>query len=1442
MLSARLGKSARSPPNPFLVVAIGASAGGLDACRKFVAALRSGHGMAFILVQHLDPTHESMMVDLLRGHTSMMVCQAVDGMMIEPEHLYLIPPGTALSIAKGMLHVSEPTSRHGTRLPFDFLLDSLAREYGPRAVAIVLSGTGADGSQGILAVRDKGGLVIAQDPTEASYDGMPQNAIATGAVRLTLPIAGIAEALIAHQSRGPASDASAAELEGEEPGMRDIIALIHAKTGFDFTLYKTGTLRRRMDRRMAMASINQPDLPAYLALLRQDSAELATLSKDLLINVTSFFRDPAVFELLSAKILPELVRNHVSDSPIRIWSAGCSTGEETYSLAMLFVEEIAAAQRNIKLQVFASDLDPDAVARAREGVYPHTIANDIAPVRLARFFTKEEQCYRIKPDLRAMVVFTVQDVLADPPFSRLDFISCRNLLIYLKPEAQARIITLFHFALCEGSYLLLGSSETLSSGEDRFETVSKPDRLYRHIARSRPGELAKALNAGGVFRASARPGQDAPPSRQSAMAELCRQRVLDEHAPAAVLINRKRECQYFLGPIERFLRTAPGYPSHDILAMAHTDFRTKLRSAIEQSDQENRRVLIPAARTLYEGKPIRFAIEARPEALDGERMMLVCFLDDPAVDLDPARPPSMADMPRVVELEHELSAVKTELQGAIRSLERANEEQAAINEEALSVQEEYQSTNEELLTSKEELQSLNEELTALNAQLQETLEHQRQTANDLENILYSTDVATLFLDEALNIRFFTPSTKSLFNVIASDIGRPLDDLKSLGNDDALGADARLVIQNSEPIDREFETESGVCYIRRVMPYRTPNDGVAGVVITFTDNTERKRIAKALEAAKLQAERANNAKSRFLAAASHDLRQPLQTLALLQGLLAKLVEGEKAERLVALLDPTLSAMSGMLNTLLDINQIDSGRVKPELLRFSMDELFHRLSEEFVYHAQAQGIILRVVPCSVIIETDPRLLEQMIRNLLSNALKYTESGKVLLGCRRRSFGLEIQVWDTGIGIIASELNAIFDEYHQVDNAARERGRGLGLGLAIVQRLGLLLGYPVKVRSRPDKGSVFSIEVTQATKQDSAPRIGVLLPAVDMKQAPTPRTGMILVVEDDADMRQLINLLLLGEGHQTAIVADGTEALALMARGGVTPDLILADYNLPNGLDGLALVGHLRSILRWQVPAIILTGDISTATLRDVSLQQCVQLSKPIKLPALIQTIAGLLPASRPELAPPATEPEAPVIFIIDDDRHVRDGIRSVLEQDGRLVEDFASGEAFLDTYRPRRQACLLVDAYLPGMTGGELLTKLDQSGRRLPAVMITGSSDVHIAVEAMKAGASDFLEKPVSPNDLLTVVDRALELAADSSKLIQWREAATQHVASLTPRQREIMDLVLAGHPSKNIAADLGVSRRTVENHRAAIMKKTGVKSLPALARLALAATSNATSSV
>ncbi|MFS8037573.1 response regulator [Xanthobacter sp. AM11] len=762
-----------------------------------------------------------------------------------------------------------------------------------------------------------------------------------------------------------------------------------------------------------------------------------------------------------------------------------------------------------------------------------------------------------------------------------------------------------------------------------------------------------------------------------------------------------------------------------------------------------------------------------------------------------------------------------------------------MNEEALSVNEEFQSTNEELLASKEELQSLNEELTALNGQLQETLERQRTTSSDLQNVLYSTDVATLFLDTELKIRFFTPATRALFNVIPSDVGRPLSDLNSLAADEALIRDIESVLANQAALEREIEARGGAWYLRRILPYRTQDGGVDGVVITFVDVTERRRAADALETARREAELANSAKSRFLAAASHDLRQPLQSLVLLQGLLAKVTQGEKAERLIKRLDETISAMSGMLNALLDINQIEAGTIKAEVATFPVNDLLDRMREELTYHARGKKLSLSVIPCSLSVESDPRLLEQMLRNLISNALKYTPRGRVLVGCRRHGPWLRLEVWDTGIGIPETELRAIFDEYHQLHNAARERNLGLGLGLSIVQRLGLLLDHPVHVRSRPDHGSVFSIDVKLAPRAPER-RVASLPAPLPGKDAGS-RKAAVLVIEDDPDVRSLLELLLTTEGHAVTMAPDGDSAVAMVERSAIRPELILADYNLPNGMTGLETASRLRARLGRRIPVVIVTGDISTIALRDFAGQDCVQLNKPVKADELTHIIQGLLCAQPLPVAPGVASPGAehapaasPTIFVVDDDDHVRQGMRSVLEEDGRTVEDFNSCEAFIEAFGAGRAGCLLVDAYLPGMKGLELLKRLQGSSHDMAAIMITGNSDVRMAVEAMKAGAFDFIEKPVGRRELLACVKQALDHAENAQARPVWHAAAAAQLSSLTHRQREILDLVLAGHPSKNIAADLGISQRTVENHRAAIMKKTGAKSLPALARIALAA--------
>jgi two-component system CheB/CheR fusion protein len=609
------------------------------------------------------------------------------------------------------------------------------------------------------------------------------------------------------------------------------------------------------------------------------------------------------------------------------------------------------------------------------------------------------------------------------------------------------------------------------------------------------------------------------------------------------------------------------------------------------------------------------------------------------------------------------------------------------------------------------------------------------------------------------------------------------------------------------------------------------------LLAIDDITGRKHAGAALEAAKKQAERANLGKSRFLAAASHDLRQPLQTIFLMQGILATTVVNPAALQLVTRLGESLEVMSSLLNKLLDINQLEAGIVNPEPSDFSIDVLLERLRRDFAFQAESKGLSCRVVSARQNVHSDPTLLEQMIRNLLSNALKYTEHGKILLGCRRHGDRLRIEVWDTGGGIPEGQLKAIFEEFHQLDNPARERARGLGLGLSIVQRLGDLLGHKVDVRSIPGKGSVFAIEVPCAgARSDDEPTVGTQQQAM-----PVTETQSILVVEDDPAIRDLLQLLFRNEGYHTALAADGRQALDLVARGTVRPDIVVADYNLPNKLTGLDVAAHLRETFDSTLPVLIVTGDISTDTLKAIAAASCTQLNKPIRVEALTRLVRAQLNAPRVRTQPvlrqppvPPTDENTPTVFLIDDDDALREVMLEVVRQEGRPVEAFASCEAFLATYRPGRKGCLLVDARLPGLSGIALLQRLKAENHALPAIMITGHGEVSMAVEAMKAGAIDFIEKPVRREQLLASLERAIELGRDSSALSAWHEAAAARVAALTARERQIMDLVIIGQPNKNIAADLKVSQRTVENHRAAVMKKTGSKSLSDLVRLAIAA--------
>jgi two-component system CheB/CheR fusion protein len=593
------------------------------------------------------------------------------------------------------------------------------------------------------------------------------------------------------------------------------------------------------------------------------------------------------------------------------------------------------------------------------------------------------------------------------------------------------------------------------------------------------------------------------------------------------------------------------------------------------------------------------------------------------------------------------------------------------------------------------------------------------------------------------------------------------------------------------------------------------------------------------AAREQADAANAEKSRFLAVASHDIRQPLQSLVLLQGVLAQSVQGAAAEKLVARLGQTLDSMSSMLNALLDLNQIEAGAVRPEIVDLWMDDVLNRVRDGFLYDAQAKGLCLHVVPCGVHVRSDPRLLEQMVRNLLANALKYTKHGKILLGCRRLGASMRIEVWDTGIGIPAAAIGTIFREYHQLDNSSRRSARGLGLGLAIVRRFAALLDHAVTVRSTPNKGSMFAITVPRVDERAAVAPVRRAMEKDIPANADRPAT--ILLVDDDPESCDIISAVLAHEGYRVIVACDGVRALQMMEAAPAQPDLLLTDSRLPADRSGPGFIALLRQRLMRDIPVVILTGMHAEDATGEARMGNSLWLTKPVRPRELGQAIARMLanPIGAPDFGDRVDSPvghalAGTVIFVVDDSDEVSQAIRTVIETEGGEVETFDSSEAFLAFYQPGRKACLLVDAYLPGMSGMDLLRQLRAGGDTLPAIMITGNSDVAMAVEAMKAGASDFIEKPVAAAELLAGVSRAIALGHDSNRLASWREAASGHLVGLTARQRQVMTMVLAGHPSKNIAADLGISQRTVENHRASIMRKAGTKSLPALARLALAA--------
>jgi two-component system CheB/CheR fusion protein len=815
----------------FSIVGVGASAGGLKAFSEFFAAMPEDPGMAFVLVQHLAPNHESELAELLQNHTPLHVVQVTDGVEAAPGGVYVIPPGKALSIQGGALRLAEPPLPHGLRASIDGFFRSLAADQGARAVGVVLSGTGSDGALGLKLLKEAGALTAAQDPADAEYDGMPRSAIDTGLVDVVLPARELGARLVALRREGLPLVPTAEPLpEDDAEPLAHIFARLRTRTGHDFSRYKQTTVLRRIGRRMQVTGTD--DLEAYHRFLREDPREVEALLRDLLISVTNFFRDGEAFAALE-RTIPELFAGKGPGDQVRVWVPGCATGEEAYSLAILLCEHADGLDDPPEIQVFATDIDAQALRFARAGVYPATIAADVSPARLARSFEREGERYRVAERLRERVLFAEHNLLKDPPFSNLDLVSCRNLLIYLQRDAQRRVFELFAFALREPGFLFLGTSESVEGTKGFFSTVDAQQRLFRRRGIvPRPRFLATSPPT--THAGAPEPREDeAPPSLDA----LHRRLLLQHHAPPSVIVSQGHEILHVAGDVSRFLTFAPGRPTTDLLKVVRPALRPELRTALFRAAEQKRPTDRRRLRVQIDGEPVYVALTVRPlrEADGADGLVQIVFEEEPA---DAPVPTDGEESPAVEHLEDELEQTQRRLQSTVEEYETSNEELKASNEELLSMNEELRSTTEELETGREELQSMNEELATVNQELKTKIAELGRANADLKNLIDSTDVATLFLDGDLRIVRFTPRLGELFNVLAGDRGRPIAHLTQKLAYGAFLDDARSVLDSLDPAEREVEGANGRRFLTRIVPYRTVGGRVDGVVATFLDITRR----------------------------------------------------------------------------------------------------------------------------------------------------------------------------------------------------------------------------------------------------------------------------------------------------------------------------------------------------------------------------------------------------------------------------------------------------------------------------------------------------------------------------------------------------------------------------------------------------------------------------
>lgn len=1307
---------------PFYVVGIGASAGGLEALEQFFEHVPEDSRLCFVVVQHLSPDFKSMMDELLARRTHIPIVRVEDGIEIGPNKIYLMPPRKEMILSAGKLFLTDKDPSQGFALPIDRFLRSLAQDFGSRSIGVILSGTGSDGSRGIRDIHDAGGLVVAQSEESAKFDGMPRSARETGLVDLVLPAADMPDAILKLVRLRRSPEQGVEQPVVPEVGLQAIFRMLRREYGIDFSQYKPSTVTRRVERRLLL---NQSlDVEQYVERLAENGPELNQLYKDLLIGVTQFFRDREAFHRLAVHELPRLLATVEDDQEFRVWVAGCATGEEAYSLAILIHEQLATMNRQPTVRIFATDAHRDSLDIASAGVYSEESIAAVSPQRREKYFVRKGDGFQVAPHLRKMIVFAPHDLLKDAPFTRLDLISCRNLLIYLQPAAQKKVLSLFHFGLKTGGMLFLGPSESPGDLSDEFESVDEHWKLYRkrRDVRLRP-DFRMLLPSGPPPRSRINTSFALNAAASDRLQQAVYDRLLEEHMPPSFLINDRKELVHSFGGAGRFLRVRDGRATTQLLDMLDSELKMILIGALARAEKQLQPVVFTGIPVLSEEGAEslrRLTVKPLHDRVSGLTSYLIILedmgqsapaRDESAIDL------SLATREQIQALEQQLEHTRENLQAMIEEQESSNEELQATNEELVASNEELQSTNEEL-------HSVNEELYTVNAEYQHKIEELTQVTADLENLLLATDVGFLFLDQNLCIRRFTPRIGALFNLLPHDLGRPITSFTNT-LDESLIASLQQVLEREAPVEKEIRDREGNCYFLRIRSYRVNPDSPEGVVLSLIDVSPLKKAEARLEhlsalvefsddaivgkdldgtiiswnrgaekmygykaeeavgknarmlyapesaaefaavlesiragrsvtiehqrrrrdgtlidvlytvspirdqvgrvvgasgiardiTARKQAERetqlAIRNRDQFLAMLSHELRNPLgAVLNAVQVLDRDGCDRERLSATVRVVRRQAEQMAILLDDLLDVTRVTQNKIVLRQRACSLADIVSTAVDTVqpLLTARQQRLDVTGMSTAPSVNGDPARLQQVLINLLKNAIKYSSPHELIsVHVGTEADQAVIRVTDHGVGIAPEMLGRVFDLFVQSPATLDRADGGLGVGLTLVKTIVELHGGTVSAESQgPNQGSEFTVRLPLATPT----------PATDVRRNGSARSAKpikprrIVVVEDNADSRTTLQMLLQLEGHEVRTAPDGMQGIDAII--GWKPDVALIDIGLPQ-MDGFEVAQRLRSQLLQPMPLLVaLTGyGFPADRARALAAGFDVHLVKPLKL---------------------------------------------------------------------------------------------------------------------------------------------------------------------------------------------------------------------------------------